>query len=248
MKPEEVNKNWDMWGNSDPLWAITTFEDKRGGAWDPFEFFETGKREIATVIERCKGLGMPKEHKKALDFGCGVGRLTQAIADHYDEVWGVDISSSMIEKARGFNKHGERCTYAVNVAFDLKQFADDSFDFVFSKAVLQHIRPPVAKGYVREFLRVLKPGGLLVFQMHSEPRVAHRAVKRRIQSILPDSWSYLYRDIKWRIFKQPTIELYGIEKHKLASFIDAIGGEVLDIQPDPTASGTWDSYMYYVTG
>ncbi len=41
---------------------------------------------------------------KALDFGCGVGRLTQALADYFNEVAGVDVSPTMVNKALEYNK------------------------------------------------------------------------------------------------------------------------------------------------
>ncbi|HEX8929982.1 MAG TPA: class I SAM-dependent methyltransferase, partial [Actinomycetota bacterium] len=47
-------------------------------------------------------------------------------------------------------------------AADLAIFGDDRFDLVCSLLVLQHVRPGYARAYLREFLRVLRPGGVLV--------------------------------------------------------------------------------------
>ncbi len=54
-------------------------------------------------------ISFPK--RRALDFGCGVGRLTQALARHFNIVDGVDIAPSMIELANQFNRSGGRCRY-----------------------------------------------------------------------------------------------------------------------------------------
>src|SRR5207248_4370527 len=61
----------------------------------------------------------------------------------------------------------QRCHFVVNPANDLTLFPDDSFDLIYSSLVLQHMRPEYSLNYIKEFLRVLAPGGLLVFQIPS---------------------------------------------------------------------------------
>jgi SAM-dependent methyltransferase len=166
MELDELQRNWDEFGKQDPLWAIRTEPDKRGGKWDVAEFFGSGEVHVRELVGRLTELDLPT-HGVALDFGCGVGRLTQAFADHFDEVWGIDIAPSMIEGAEAFNRHGSRVHYVVNDTSDLRRFDDASFDLVFSVIVLQHIRPDIALSYVREFFRICKPGGAVVFQIPS---------------------------------------------------------------------------------
>jgi hypothetical protein len=105
---------------------------------------------------------------KALDFGCGVGRLTQAMCRHFEECHGIDIAESMVAKAREYNRHGARCHYHVNTKSDLSLFADHTFDFIYTNIVLQHNPPAMSRRFIQEFLRILAPGGLLVFQLPSE--------------------------------------------------------------------------------
>lgn len=162
----ELQRNWDEFGKQDPLWAIRTEPDKRGGKWDVAEFFGSGEAHVGGLVERLAELGLPTRGV-VLDFGCGVGRLTQAFGDHFDEVWGLDIAPSMIEGAEAFNRHGSRVHYVVNDQPDLSRFEDETFDLVFSVIVLQHIRPDLSLGYVREFFRICKPGGAVVFQIPS---------------------------------------------------------------------------------
>lgn len=102
---------------------------------------------------------------RALDFGCGVGRLTQALAEHFEECDGVDIAGPMIDEARRINRHGDRCRYHVNDTANLQLFPSASFDFVLSIIVLQHMEPRYAGAYIAEFLRVLRPGGVAGFQV-----------------------------------------------------------------------------------
>lgn len=164
MEFETLRQNWHRFGEIDPLGAILT-EAGGTGRWSPERFFETGRQEIAEVVTLLKRVGLPSRGERALDFGCGVGRLTQALCDHFDECHGVDIAASMIEHARRFNRHGPRAHYHLNERSDLELFGDDRFDFVYSNLVLQHMKPEYMQVYLREFIRVLQPGGILVFQL-----------------------------------------------------------------------------------
>lgn len=60
--------------------------------------------------------------------------------------------------------------YHLNTSAGLDAFADETFDFIYTAHVLQHMEPRFARGYVREFVRVLRPGGVLVFQIPVGPR------------------------------------------------------------------------------
>ena len=154
MELKELQQHWDRFGRKDPLWAIVAWPEKKGNKWQLDEFFETGVREIAAVVESAEGLNIDLKRRRALDFGCGVGRLTQALANHFDEVVGVDIAPSMVKLARKYNRHGSKCTYHLNETDDLRLFPDETFDFVYTNIVLQHMLPVYAKSYIREFLRV----------------------------------------------------------------------------------------------
>jgi SAM-dependent methyltransferase len=129
----------------------------------------TGVHEIDGVLAWLDELGVVLRTGRALDFGCGVGRLTQALAKKFTLCDGVDIAPSMIERADEINRFGDRCRYHVNDRDDLALFEDATFDFVYSDIVLQHIAPEYSARYVSEFTRILAPGGVVVFQLPSHP-------------------------------------------------------------------------------
>lgn len=168
MKLKELQKNWDEFGRQDPLWSILTNPTKKGNKWKLDDFFNTGQVEIESIIKYIESLGIPYSQKRALDFGCGVGRLTQALCQHFNECYGVDIAPSMIELAKQYNCQGNKCKYYLNEQENLSLFENNFFDFIYSKIVLQHMKPEYSKNYIRELVRVLAPGGLLVFQIPSE--------------------------------------------------------------------------------
>lgn len=167
MEFDALRRHWDRLGRRDPLWAVLTHPDKRDGGWQPDQFFASGAAEIEAVLARARNRGMDVPRRSALDFGCGVGRLTQAMAAHFERADGVDISTAMVGKARDYNRHGQRCHYHVNVSEDLRLFADATFTFIYSTIVLQHMSPKFSLAYLAEFVRLLADDGLLVFQVPS---------------------------------------------------------------------------------
>ncbi len=171
MDLKELERHWDRLGSTDPFWAVLTDPDKRNNKWDPEEFFLSGRREISAVLKYIGSRRYDLRKGKALDFGCGVGRLTQALCDHFSECVGVDISPSMIRLAEKYNSYGPKCRYFVNRASNLELFAEATFDFIYSGLVLQHMEPVYSMAYIQEFFRLLSPGGMAVFQIPSGPLV-----------------------------------------------------------------------------
>jgi SAM-dependent methyltransferase len=169
MELERLQKNWTNLGSRDPLWAILSDPHTENGGWDVDSFLRTGVDFCNYLARHFAGLQVDVTRGRALDFGCGYGRLTQGLAAWFDQVVGVDIAPSMIRGAREFDRTRGQCTFVVNQTPDLRQFADASFDFVLTTLVLQHMRPQYSLGYLREFLRVLRPGGHLFFQLPTEP-------------------------------------------------------------------------------
>ena len=172
---------WESLAGRDALSAILTDDSKAGGKWDIAEFMATGDAEIETVISHLAAIGhLPDYSGAALDFGCGVGRLTQALARRFASCVGVDISHEMVRQAESLNQY-PHCRYVASSAVRLP-FGDASFSFVYSNIVLQHVPRHLAKNYLREFIRVLTPGGVLVFGVQDSfaaPDLSSRMIRVR---------------------------------------------------------------------
>jgi SAM-dependent methyltransferase len=175
-------RDWEELAAEDPLWAVLTNPTRRAGGWDVDAFLQTGEDEVAGLLARARELGVPAAFGRALDFGCGAGRLTRALAARFGECVGVDISEAMAAEARRINADCGNCSFVVNDSADLTRFGDGSFDLVYSTLVLQHLpsRTLVAS-YVSEFVRVVAPGGAAVFQLPASLGLVHRLqVGRRL--------------------------------------------------------------------
>jgi SAM-dependent methyltransferase len=232
---EEVRRlqeTWERHGQSDPLWAILSDPGKRGGHWQPGSFFATGREEVGQLMA---GLGpRPERRERALDFGCGVGRLTEALADHFSRVDGVDISEAMIRRATTLSRHRAACAYHVNARPDLALFPDACFDLVHSSIVLQHVGRELASSYLRELVRVLRPGGVLHFQLPTAPRwnlggIAVRVVPRSL------------------LERARGMRLDGIPEPRVRALLVGLGLEVLEVAPDDSAGPRWQSRRYTAT-
>jgi SAM-dependent methyltransferase len=132
---EGVQEVWNTLARTDPLWAILSFPDKKGCKWDAEEFFREGRAEVDDVMGVLTATGYPVPNDKALDFGCGVGRLTQNLAGYFRSVVGVDISSDMLALARQFNRHGASVEYVHNSVDNLALFGNGTFDFLYARNV-----------------------------------------------------------------------------------------------------------------
>lgn len=185
MSLTDLQRSWDELARKDAMWAVLTGPVGADRRWSADEFFGTGREEVAFILDRVAHAGLTPAWGRALDFGCGVGRLTQALAGRFARADGIDISAAMVEQARSLNQFGDRCQYHVNAAADLALFPDATFDFVYSSITLQHIEPQYSRRYVDEFFRVVRPGGVVVFQLPSHP-LADERPRTACDGPLPD--------------------------------------------------------------
>ena len=177
---DKLKNAWEGLAGRDALSAILTDDSKAGGKWDVAEFMATGDAEIETVMSHLASIGhTPDFSGAALDFGCGVGRLTQALARRFASCVGVDISEQMIQQA-DVAQPVSALPLRRQLRLRICPSDDRSFTFLYSNIVLQHVPRALAKNYLREFVRVLAPGGVLVFgvQDHSPPPTSPRGMVR----------------------------------------------------------------------
>jgi ubiquinone/menaquinone biosynthesis C-methylase UbiE len=231
----KIRQSWDYFGKEDPFWAVLTNPAKKGGRWSESEFFGTGRHDIQAALQRITALGIDLRFEKALDFGCGPGRLTQALAEHFREVHGVDIAPSMIAKAHELNKYEGRCIYHLNERPDLQLFDANTFDLVYSWLVLQHMPKQLALGYISEFARVTKPGGVMVFQIPDRRRHAQSGGERG-QEDLPFEF--------WR-GQEPLMLMCETPYAEVVKVLEEAGARVIEVEEDARADPAW-VFCYYV--
>jgi SAM-dependent methyltransferase len=141
--------------------------------WTDAEFFASGDQVIADDIRTDLGnicQSKSPASMRILEIGCGVGRLTRALADVFGEVHAVDVSGEMIRRARVNLADRPQAHVYQNNGCDLAVLPALAFDFAYSNIVFQHIPSrDVIESYVREVHRVLSPGALFKFQVQGHP-------------------------------------------------------------------------------
>ncbi len=247
MDIKNLQKTWDDFGKTKPLWSIASSRTD----WTLEEFFESGVESVSDVMTYVDALGHRFDRGAALDFGCGVGRLTQALIKHFDEVCGVDIAPSMIEQAREYNRHGESCHYLLHETNDLGLLESDRFDFVLSLIVLQHMKPLYARDYIREFVRILKPGGLVVFQVPAG-RAPYKGSERWLKgierfgkSLIPKFIVEGNRERRKIKHRGPKMDMYAIPRAEVQQVVAESGARLLDVKE--TLNPRWRDCQYCVT-
>ncbi len=138
---------------------------------DDAEFYATAKDLVGELVGELKRLPAIAKSRRALEIGCGPGRLLRPLSQYFNQIYGVDVSDAMISLAK------EKLADIPNAfphaigGSDLKLFPDRHFDFVYSYAVFQHIPDPeVVFSYLHETIRVLRPGGIARLQINGLPK------------------------------------------------------------------------------
>jgi SAM-dependent methyltransferase len=132
------------------------------------EFWRSGEEALRLTLEPF-GLHFTGG-ERVLEIGCGIGRMTRALAAQAASVVGLDVSAEMVAAARRELAAIANASFVVGTGTDLSGFHDASFDVCYSFIVFQHIPDPaVTCNYVVEIGRVLRPGGWAVFQVSEQP-------------------------------------------------------------------------------
>ncbi len=162
---DKMRRDWDERARENALYYVATGDRD----WSQEEFFRSGRQTVEEFVlsdmpNICRGRD-PKTFK-VLEIGCGVGRVTRALAEVFGEVCAVDVSPVMVEKAREYLGARDNVSFFVNNGKDLEVLGDRRFDFAFSHLTFQHVPSKVViASYIAEASRLLRPGALFKFDV-----------------------------------------------------------------------------------
>ena len=138
------------------------------------EFLATATSVINSLeseIQRVR----PEERRRwrALEIGCGSGRLMRPLGRHFLEIHGVDISGDLIAQARERLRDLPAAVLHLSEGAGVADLADGSFDFVYSCDFFRHLPDrKLVLDFLREAHRVLRPGGLARIECRVAARTA----------------------------------------------------------------------------
>lgn len=138
-----------------------------GGNTNANAFLHGGMRIGQTIRELLLKNGIEMERFGALlDFGCGCGRGVRQWKDlKGPKVYGTDYNPQFIGWCRANLPFAQ---FDRNQLTPPLRYADATFDFIYAFSVFTHLTEPVQFAWMKEFKRVLKPGGYLLISLHGE--------------------------------------------------------------------------------
>jgi len=165
---DRISASWRSFGETAPHYSVLTnpifLPENLAAHLD--SFFGHGRHDVEAMLRYVSRAGLPVKFGRALDFGCGVGRMTIALAHYADETVGVDISAGHLREAMAEARQRglENAEFKqINKLDDIGELG--SFDLIISRIVLQHNPPPVMAEIYRRLLSLLAPSGVAVVQM-----------------------------------------------------------------------------------
>jgi ubiquinone/menaquinone biosynthesis C-methylase UbiE len=240
---DRISAAWNRLAADDPLWAVYALPGTKGNRWDRDAFYATGVREVTAAWERAAELGLPMTGGVALDFGCGVGRLSLALAGRFDEVVGLDVSERMLALAREAadrDPAGAKCRFVRNERPDLGMFPTGAFDLVYTSLVLQHMPVKFSTVYLADFARVLKPGGAAVFHIPARTRWTAKGMLFR--------WAprHVLAAGQRLVLRYPApMEMYGMSPNHVSTVLAGAGADVLAADRTELEGSQWHDMRYY---
>jgi SAM-dependent methyltransferase len=165
-----MREDWNRRAREDANYYVAFAREKQNDE----EFLATANEIVAKFESELMRLPpTPKEGLRALEIGCGPGRLMVPMSKYFGEIHGVDISDEMVALAKRKLARIANAHVHLNSGADLCMFDNCSFDFVYSFTVFQHIPDKeLVLNYIREAQRVLKPGGVLACQLRGVSPIA----------------------------------------------------------------------------
>lgn len=153
-------KQWTLDSNTTRDKVVGWFDDHN--AWEDYELLFRGISDQSSKI--------------VLDFGCGPGRNLVKYAGRFARIDGVDLSEENLKRAKEYleSQNLEVGNLYTCNGLDLQEIEDSQYDLIISTITMQHICVhEIRYNYFKEFLRVLKPGGLISIQMgYGQNRIA----------------------------------------------------------------------------
>jgi SAM-dependent methyltransferase len=235
---------WDELARRNAVWAVCT-QPQYKQTPDLDAFFATGRTDVNAVLDAVDRCVPKRSTKRALDFGCGLGRLSRALAREYEQVLGLDVSSVMVREARRLNADVPECLFQLNPQTVLVDVADASCDLVLSLIALQHISDQCAvRAYLREFGRVCSVGGAVAVQLPTavEARI-HWRPARLIAAVLRALRVPAWMSV--RLLPGASMALAGQSEQEVRAQLEAGGLEVREAITDlRTGSDAAPSRLY----
>ncbi|HJZ63835.1 MAG TPA: class I SAM-dependent methyltransferase [Candidatus Acidoferrum sp.] len=179
---ESMREEWNKRAKQNAFFYIASWRKD----WDEKSFFGSGEEDYQRLVAPILlQLSLSTERSSMAELGCGAGRMTRAFAPRFLSVTAIDISEVMQSRAKELLSDYPNVSWVLTEGTSLAAIGSDSLDFVFSYLVLQHY-PTVEliTASIREMLRILRPGGVFLFQFNGSNKPTMNWKGRTISTVL----------------------------------------------------------------
>jgi ubiquinone/menaquinone biosynthesis C-methylase UbiE len=158
-----MREDWDTRARKNAFYYIASWRQD----WNEATFFQSGEDDYEKFVAGILNRHAIPASSMMLELGCGAGRMTRSFAQRFTRVTAIDISAEMLKHARTLHADIKNINWIQGNGLDLAGISNGSVDFVFSYLVLQHLpNEDLVRSYIGEMLRVLKVGGICLFQFN----------------------------------------------------------------------------------
>jgi 2-polyprenyl-3-methyl-5-hydroxy-6-metoxy-1,4-benzoquinol methylase len=200
-----AEKDWKKLGEIDPYYGVLShdkFKSININDDAKREFFASGVCHVEILLAILRNSYGFVPRGTALDFGCGVGRITNALAPHFEAVTGLDIAPGMLAEARRYSANNGFTNIDYDSSLNESRLRPESYDFVHTYLVLQHIPISMGENIIRALVQSVRIGGVgaIHFTIADSRRRANVLMKNIIKTtpvlrnigniVLGRSWNY----------------------------------------------------------
>ena len=238
---EMMRRDWDERARKNSYHYIASWRKD----WDINSFLASGDEDyrqlVSPILERC---GIVAGGRVMIELGAGTGRMTRNFASRYEQVLALDLSTEMLRQGHQIHSERQNIHWLRVSGIDLACIVSNSTDFIFSYLVLQHLpTQELTFAYVKEMLRVLRPGGTFLFQFNGNPEptmnLRGRVVWGLIDALRSAKLTTLSRTIARVLGLDPSAagkswRGAAIGAEKIAQTVESSGGEIREMSGGST--------------
>jgi len=166
---------WIKAGKNNPVheicynWDLEMFKTVKSGIWFTLD--------VESVVSN--------KNTNFLEIGCGLGRIAHWVAPHVKKYIGIDISSTMIEGAKEYNKQFEynNCEF-LECSNLLENFKEETFDIIYTELVFIHLTKEEQEKYINDSYKLLKKTGIFCVQIPKYPQYINGFDEKEIANLL----------------------------------------------------------------
>lgn len=241
LERQAMRQDWDNRARRNAFHYIASWRKD----WDLPSFLASGEDDVKNLsdaaLARC---GFPPAGRSMIEIGCGAGRMSGGFSSRFEKVFAFDLSKEMLLRARQIHPGKSNILWLQGNGADLSCVRSGSVDFVFSYLVLQHLpTEQLILRYIQEMLRVLRPGGVFLFQFNGGFAPTMNLRGRLIWGVVDALWSMHLSTVS-----RKCASLFGMDPEvagkswrgpaipaqRVAAAVTSSGGEIRELRGEGT--------------